>query len=238
MVRERDHGTHRRASPCRGTGDAGPSRAGRDGGAALPGDLAAGAGADDPRGGRGAGLRAAPGGGAGGARQRLRSRSVGDQRRRNGRPASLLTPALLAALAGRLKMPPADGGVWSGPKVAAWMARQLGLATVHPQRGWEALKRIEWSIQAPRPRHPRAATPEEQAACKGGSGRRWRGPGRRIPTGRSRSGPRTVGRTASDPPRPEAGPPPAGSGPPSASGRSRSGTTASGGGADAASLVV
>src|SRR5829696_3012241 len=134
--------------------------------------------------------------------------ALGDQRRRNGRTASLLTPDLLAALAERLKMPPADGGLWSGPKVAAWMARQLGLATVHPQRGWEALKRIEWSIQAPRPRHPRAATPEEQAACKGGSGRRWRGPGRRIPTGRSRSGPRTVGRTASDPPRPEADPAP------------------------------
>ncbi len=50
--------------------------------------------------------------------------ALGDQRRRNGRPASLLTPELLAALARRLKKPPEDGGVWSGPKVAAWMARQ------------------------------------------------------------------------------------------------------------------
>src|SRR5918997_5763436 len=109
--------------------------------------------------------------------------ALGDQRRRNGRPASLLTPELLAALAGRLERPPEDGGGWSGPKVAAWMARRLGLRKVHPQRGWEALKRIGWSPQAPRPRHARAGGPEEQAAFRGGSRRRARGPGRRIRTG-------------------------------------------------------
>jgi transposase len=117
--------------------------------------------------------------------------ALGDQRRRNGRCASLLTPALLAALAERLKEPPDDGGVWNGPKVAGWMARHLGLAKVHPQRGWEALKRIDWSLQAPRPRHPRAATPEQRAAFKRGSMPQSRGPRRPIPTGRSKSGPRT-----------------------------------------------
>src|SRR5919202_804431 len=117
--------------------------------------------------------------------------ALGDRRRRNGRPATLLTPDLLAVLAERLRTPPADGGLWSGPKVAAWMARHLGLAKVHPQRGWEALKRIGWSLQAPRPRHPRAATPEQRAAFKGGLRRRWRGPRPLIPAGRSRSGPRT-----------------------------------------------
>ena len=117
--------------------------------------------------------------------------ALGDGRRRNGRTASLLTPALLAALAKRVRRPPDDGGLWTGRKVAAWMARRLGLAKVHPQRGWEALKRIEWSIQAPRPRNPRAATPEQRAAFKRGSARRSPAPGRPIPTGRSRSGPRT-----------------------------------------------
>src|SRR5918992_3048101 len=111
--------------------------------------------------------------------------ALGDRRRRNGKAASLLTEAVLAALAERLKEPPADGGLWSGPKVAAWMARHLGLARVHPQRGWEALKRIEWSLQAPRPRHPRAATPEQRAAFKGGSMPLSPQPGQRIPTGRS-----------------------------------------------------
>src|SRR5215217_9447958 len=114
--------------------------------------------------------------------------ALGDRRRRNGQAASLLTGDVLAALAERVRTPPDDGGLWSGPKVAAWMARHLGLARVHPQRGWEALKRINWSIQTPRPRHPRAATPEQRAAFKGGSMPPSLRPGRRIPTGRSRSG--------------------------------------------------
>ena len=117
--------------------------------------------------------------------------ALGDQRRRNGRAAGLLTEAVLSALAKRVRTPPEDGGLWSGPKVAAWMARRLGLQKVHPQRGWEALKRIGWSPQAPRPRHARAATPEQRAAFKGGSRRRWRGPGRRIRAAPSRSGRRT-----------------------------------------------
>src|ERR671917_2259257 len=53
--------------------------------------------------------------------------ALGDQRRRNGRAASVLTPALLAALSERLRAPPEDGGRWTGPKVAAWMAGQLGV---------------------------------------------------------------------------------------------------------------
>src|SRR5918997_3941537 len=116
--------------------------------------------------------------------------ALGDGRRRNGKAASLLTPDLLAALAERVTAPPEDGGVWSGPKVAGWMARRLDLAKVHPQRGWEALRRIGWSVQAPRPRprHARAASPERQAAVRGGPRRRAPRPGRRIPAPPSRAG--------------------------------------------------
>jgi transposase len=117
--------------------------------------------------------------------------ALGDQRRRNGRAASLLREDVLAALAERVRTPPEDGGLWSGAKAAAWMAQYLGLERVHPQRGWEALRRIEWSLQAPRPRHPRAATPEQRTAFKGGSTPLSLRPKRRIPTGRSRSGRRT-----------------------------------------------
>ena len=116
---------------------------------------------------------------------------LGDQRRGNGRAASVLTPALLAALSERLRTPPDDGGHWTGPKVALWMAAQLGLERVRPQRGWEALKRVRWSVQAPRPRHPRAATAEQRAEFKRGSTRRSHVPRRRAPASRSRSGPRT-----------------------------------------------
>ena len=117
--------------------------------------------------------------------------ALGDQRRRNGRIASVLTPELLAALCDRLRVPPEDGGAWTGPKVATWMAAQLGLERVHAQRGWEALKRVRWSIQAPRPRHPRSATPEQRADFKGGSTLRPHAPRRRTPARLSRSGPRT-----------------------------------------------
>src|SRR5918998_3307607 len=76
MARERDHGTDRRASPCRATGSAVPGGTGCDRGAALPGDPAAGAGTGLSRSGGSGPFSAALGGGAGGALQRVRSRSA------------------------------------------------------------------------------------------------------------------------------------------------------------------
>src|SRR3954447_17381705 len=92
--------------------------------------------------------------------------ALGDLRRRNGGVPSVLRPALLERLRARLTQPPPDGGLWSSRKVAAWMAGELGLAAVLPQRGCEALKAIGWSVQKPRPRHPASATPEEREAFK------------------------------------------------------------------------
>ena len=108
---------------------------------------------------------------------------LGDQRARNTGARPLLSQEDEAALREALAEPPTDGGLWSGPKVAAWMARHLGRAAVHPQRGWDALQRLGWSLQSPRPRHPRAATPAQKAALKKRSAGRWRGPGRPIPAG-------------------------------------------------------
>jgi transposase len=117
--------------------------------------------------------------------------ALGDLRRRNGTSRSVLRPDLLDKLKDRLREPPPDGGLWTSPKVAAWMAGELGLAAVLPQRGWEALKAIGWTVQKPRPRHPAAATPEEREAFKKSSSRPSlrREPSTR--TSRSRSGPRT-----------------------------------------------
>jgi transposase len=92
--------------------------------------------------------------------------SLGDRRRGNGAPPKLLTPQMLDKLRERLKAPPDDGGVWTAKKVAAFMARELGLGSVAEQRGWEALQAIEWTLQRPRPRHVRSANPEEQVAFK------------------------------------------------------------------------
>src|SRR4029453_2301599 len=90
---------------------------------------------------------------------------------RKGTSPSVLRPDLLEKLKARLLEPPPDGGLWTSPKVAAWMAGELGLAEVLPQRGWEALKAIGWTVQKPRPRHPAAATPEEREAFKKSSSR-------------------------------------------------------------------
>jgi transposase len=117
--------------------------------------------------------------------------ALGDRRRRNGMRPSVLKPELLDKLKARLRAPPPDGGLWTSSKVAAWMAGELGLAAVLPQRGWEALKAIGWSVQKPRPRHPASATPEERTAFKKG----WSRPSprklRSTRTNRSRSGPQT-----------------------------------------------
>ena len=92
--------------------------------------------------------------------------SLGDQRRSNGARPRILTPEILAMLRERVTAPPDDGGGWTARKVAAVIAAALGLARVAEQRGWEALRAIGWTIQRPRPRHVRVATPEEQAAFK------------------------------------------------------------------------
>ncbi|MGX7706735.1 helix-turn-helix domain-containing protein [Methylobacterium sp. Gmos1] len=108
--------------------------------------------------------------------------ALGDRRRHNGVAASLLTPDVLDRLRQRLAEPPADGGVWTSRKVADVLAQELGREQVGVQRGWEALKALGWSLQRPRPRNPRAATPEAAQAFK----KSWRRPStRRTPVSRA-----------------------------------------------------
>ncbi len=92
--------------------------------------------------------------------------SLGDRRQSNGAAPAILTPEALSSLKERLKTPPDDGGLWTGPKAAHWLARFHGLKSVHGQRGWDALIAVEYSIQKPRPRHPKAAGEEERDALK------------------------------------------------------------------------
>jgi transposase len=67
----------------------------------------------------------------------------------------LLSPELQEDLAAALQAPPADGGLWSGPKVALWMQQRLG-RPVAPQRGWDYLQRLGHSSRVPRPQHAKA----------------------------------------------------------------------------------
>ena len=92
--------------------------------------------------------------------------ALGDRRHANPGAAPLLAPAQRERLRAALGGPAPDGGLWTGRKVAAWMAAELG-RPVGAQRGWEWLRRLGFSPQRPRPREARA-DPAAQAAFKGG----------------------------------------------------------------------
>jgi len=85
---------------------------------------------------------------------------LADGRRRNG-TASVLTPDRQAELYAALQADPPDGGLWTGPKVARYARDRWGVEVV-PQTGWRWLVRLGFSLRVPRPRHPKAATPEQQ----------------------------------------------------------------------------
>ena len=78
-----------------------------------------------------------------------------DQRHLNPGQPRLLSPQQEAALVKRLKTSPADGGLWSGPKVAQWMREQLG-RPLSDARGWEVLRRLGYRPLRPRRRHVKA----------------------------------------------------------------------------------
>jgi transposase len=112
---------------------------------------------------------------------------LGDRRNRNAGAKSLLDEEDRAALNAVLAKPPGDGGLWTGPKVAAWMTAHLG-RKIWPQRGWDYLKKLSYGPQVPRPRHAKAASAAEQEAFKRGSRAGWTSAAPRTPSGRSRSG--------------------------------------------------
>ncbi len=94
---------------------------------------------------------------------------------------SKLTPQQQAELYAALEQPPPDGGLWSGPKVAAYARDRFGV-TVCKQTGWEWLKGLGFSLQVPRPKNPGAAADERRRAWK----RRPAAAGRRAPPPASR----------------------------------------------------
>ena len=89
---------------------------------------------------------------------------LADGRRGNGSEPKLPArrrDALYAALQRR----PPDGGVWAGPKVARYVRDRRGIE-VGPGTGWRWLRDLGFTLQVPRPSHPRAA----DAATR----RRWK----------------------------------------------------------------
>lgn len=64
-----------------------------------------------------------------------------------------------------LRMPAPDGGLWTAPKVAAWITEKSG-HEIHQTTAWRAMRRLGFSLQVPRPANKRRASPEEQAEFK------------------------------------------------------------------------
>lgn len=82
-----------------------------------------------------------------------------DGRRENGSDPKLTTEQQ-AELFAALQTEPSDGGLWSGPKVATFVKDRFGVE-VWPQTGWQWLN-SGFRLVVPRPRQPKAATPEQQ----------------------------------------------------------------------------
>ena len=94
---------------------------------------------------------------------------LGDRRHRNpgARQRALLDEEGQAELrAAVLEGPPPGGGMWSGPKVARWIAERTGSEKVHPQRGFEYLRKARMSLQVPRPSNAKGASSSEREAFK------------------------------------------------------------------------
>ena len=87
-----------------------------------------------------------------------------DHRHENGgRP--LLSARQQAYLIAVLKERAPDGGLWTGPKVAAYV-KQRWKFRINPATGWKWLKRLGFTLQVPRPTHPKSASPEERRGWK------------------------------------------------------------------------
>jgi transposase len=76
-----------------------------------------------------------------------------------------LSPEQQAALFEALQGRPDDGGLWTGPKVAAYARDRWGVL-VRPKTGWRWLRQAGFTPQVPRPRHPKALSPAEQQVWK------------------------------------------------------------------------
>ncbi len=99
---------------------------------------------------------------------RLGPDSLGDKRHHNPGGKPLLNDLQQAQLWQALQVPPTDGGLWTGPKVAVWMSELLGRA-VAPQRGWEYLRQMEMRRRRPRPAHVESDPAEQEHWKKTGA---------------------------------------------------------------------
>lgn len=90
---------------------------------------------------------------------------LGDHRHHNPGGVRLLSAAQEADLAAALEGPAPDGGLWTDPKVAAWIRQRTGRA-VSDHLGWVSLRRLGFTPRRPRPRHAQADAAAQAAFPK------------------------------------------------------------------------
>ena len=96
---------------------------------------------------------------------------LGDRRHSNpgAKERALLDEAgeaeLLEALPGASARASVGSGMWSGPKVARWIAHRNGLEEVHVQRGFEYLRKVRSGPRS-RPTNARAEDSEKEGFKK------------------------------------------------------------------------
>ena len=90
---------------------------------------------------------------------------LGDHRHQNPGAARFLAAADDATLAAALAGPASDGGMWTGPKVAAWIHTTTG-RPAGDHLGWVYLRRLGFTPRRPRPRHAEADAAAQAAFPK------------------------------------------------------------------------
>lgn len=115
--------------------------------------------------------------------------AMGDGRVSNG-AEPMLSEEDQADLVKALEGEAPDGGLWTSVKVADWMSERLR-REVHPQRGWDYLQRLGFSLKVPRPRHAKADPEAQEDFKKGASDVPLSGSNESTRTRRWRRGPKT-----------------------------------------------
>ncbi len=90
-----------------------------------------------------------------------------DRRHANPGKPPIVSSAVREELRQRLATPPPDGGLWTGPTVATGLTERRD-RSVSPQRAWEPLRALGFTLHRPRLR-AMTADPAAQDACKHGA---------------------------------------------------------------------
>ena len=88
-----------------------------------------------------------------------------DKRKGNSGRKPILTKKQQRKLFKSIQKDPIDGGLWTGPKVAQWVATHAKVS-VSNVTGWQYLRLLGFTIQVPRPAHSESATPVERTVWK------------------------------------------------------------------------